>query len=252
MPRPGTHRRPAERLSRVTCPAWNLDLASIRRARTELRKAKTQASNFAPALSLFARTLSLEWVLLGRTETELLREAEKLAKEAIDLDPFDASGYRELGRAALFLYGPDASLEHFFAAERLAPHHADILADSADTLVHNSDIERASERMELALNLNPIPPDEYRWTAGGIRFYRGDYQQGLQMLRAMRQPEPASRLMAACAAMAGDSRATEQYRQQALSLHPDFTIEEWMRVMPQRSKEHQEKYVEALRLAGFK
>ena len=114
------------------------------------------------------------------------------------------SGYHELGRAVLFLYGPDASLEHHYAAERLAPHHADILADSADTLVHNSDIERAHERMELALNLNPIPPDEYRWTAGGIRFYRGDYELGLQMLRGMRQPEPASRLMAACAAMAGD------------------------------------------------
>ena len=90
--------------------------------------------------------------------------------------------------------------------------------------MHNSDIDRAHERMELALNLNPIPPDEYRWTAGGIRFYRGDYELGLQMLRGMRQPEPASRLMAACAAMAGDHRAAERYRVQALSLHPDFTI----------------------------
>jgi tetratricopeptide (TPR) repeat protein len=191
-------------------------------------------------------------VLLGRSEPELLKEAEKIAKEAIDLDPFDASGYHELGRTVLFLHGPDASLEHHYAAERLAPHHADILVDSADTLLHNSDIDRAHARMELALNLNPIPPDEYRWTAGGIRFYRGDYDLGLQMLRGMRQPEPASRLMAACAAMAGDARAARQYREQALSLHPDFTITEWMRVMPQRAKEHQEKYVEALRLAGFK
>src|SRR5690606_17200986 len=139
-------------------------------------------------------------------------EAERLAKEAVDLDPFDASGHRELGRAALFLYGPGASLEHYFTAERIAPHHADILADSADTLVHHSDIALAGERMDLALALNPIPPDEYRWTAGAISFFRGDYQGGLQMLRAMRQPEPASRLMAACAAMAGDRRATERYR----------------------------------------
>jgi tetratricopeptide (TPR) repeat protein len=230
----------------------SLDLASVRRARAALRKARLQAPAFAPALSLFARTLSLEWVLLGRSEPELLREAETVAKEAIDLDPFDASGYHELGRTVLFLHGPDASLEHHYAAERLAPHNADILVDSADTLLHNSDLDRAHERMELALNLNPIPPDEYRWTAGGVRFFRGDYEQGLQMLRGMRQPEPASRLMAACAAMAGDRRAAEQYTRRAMSLHPDFTIEKWIRVLPQRAKEHQEKYVEALRLAGFK
>jgi tetratricopeptide (TPR) repeat protein len=191
-------------------------------------------------------------VLLGRSDPELLKEAEKVAKEAIDLDPFDASGYHELGRTVLFLHGPDASLEHHFAAERLAPHHADILVDSADTLLHNSDVDRAHERMELALHLNPIPPDEYRWTAGGVRFFRGAYEQGLQMLRGMRQPEPASRLMAACAAMAGDRRTAEHYALQAMSLHPDFTIAKWMGVMPQLAKEHQEKYVEALRLAGFK
>lgn len=230
----------------------NLDRVNLRKAYSALKRAKSLATNFAPASSLLARTLSLEWVLLGRPDPARLVEAERLAKEAIEQDPFDASGYRELGRAALFLYGPEASLEHFYNAERYAPHHADILADSADTLVHNADIEPAHKRMDLALSLNPIPPDEYRWTAGAIRFFRGEYQEGLQMLRAMRQPEPASRLMAACAAMAGDKPASDRYREQALSLHPDFTIGEWMRVMPQRGREQSQKYVEALRLAGFK
>ncbi len=53
------------------------------------------------------------------------------------------------------------------------------------------------------MRLNPIPPDEYLWTLGGINFFRGRFDEALANLSQMRNPEPAYRLMAAAAAMAG-------------------------------------------------
>lgn len=229
-----------------------LDLAHIRRAKNVLRDCTMLAKEFAPAYALLARAHSLEWVLLGRLERDLLEQAHALARKAVDIDPLDASGHRELARVSLFLHGTEESLHHYRAAEALAPHNADILADSADTLVHHSDIEGAHERMEIALQLNPMAPDEYRWTAGAIRFLRGEFGSALAMLRSMREPDPAARLMAAAAAMAGKAESAAHYREMELSAHPGFTIADWLTVVPLKDRRHIDLYVEGLRKAGFR
>ena len=146
----------------------------------------------------------------------------------------------------------DQSLAHMSMAAELAPNHADVLADYADTLVHNSDFAAAQEKMETAMRLNPVPPDEYLWTLGGINFFRGRWEEALRHLNQMRNPEPALRLMAAAAAMAGQLDLARRYRLQALKLQPDFTTARWVSRMPQRDPADVDLYIEALRKAGFK
>jgi hypothetical protein len=67
----------------------------------------------------------------------------------------------------------------------------------------------------------------------------------------MRNIEPALRLMAASAAMAGHMDLARKYRQQALELQPDFLIARWIARVPQRDPADVDLYIEALRRAGF-
>lgn len=228
------------------------DLPRVRKARKSFRVSSELAPDLAMAESSMARSYVVEWVLRSGVDNALLDKARLHAERAVSLDPFDGNGYRELGRAALFVGDLDESLRQFAQAERYSPNHADVLADYADTLAHNSDFSAARSRMEAALLLNPIPPDEYWWTIGGINYFEGLWQDAIAALQRMKNHEPALRLMAAAAAMAGDKEQARLFRLRALSLQPDFTIAGWVRRMPMRNPADVDLYIEGLRRAGFK
>ncbi len=228
------------------------DLPRVRKARKSFRVSSELSPELAMAEHSMARSYVVEWVLRSGADNTLLDKAKLHAERAISLDPFDGNGYRELGRAALFVGDLDESLRQFSQAERYAPNHADVLADYADTLAHNSDFEAARSRMEAALLLNPIPPDEYWWTLGGIHYFEGQWQDAISALQRMKNQEPALRLMAAAAAMAEDKEQARQFRIRALQIQPDFSIVDWVRRMPMRNPADVDLYIEGLRRAGFK
>ncbi len=228
------------------------DLPRVRKARKSFRVSAELAPELAMAEHSMARSYVVEWVLRSGADHTLLDKAKLHAERAIALDPFDGNGYRELGRAALFVGDLDESLRQFSQAERYAPNHADVLADYADTLAHNSDFEAARSRMDAALRLNPIPPDEYWWTLGGIDYFEGHWQDAIAALQRMKNQEPALRLMAAAAAMADDKEQARQFRVRALQIQPDFSIVDWVRRMPMRNPADVDLYIEGLRRAGFK
>ncbi len=228
------------------------DLPKIRRGRKSLRLAREIDPEQASIESALARSYVVEWVLRAGSDRSLLDKARLHAERAVAIDPNDGTAYRELGRAALFDRDLDLSLEHMERAAQLAPHHADVLADYADTLVHNSQHVAAQAKIEEAIRLNPVPPDEYHWTFAGVAFLRGRFEETLGHLNQMRNPEPAMRLMAAAAAMAGQHELARKCRMQVLEQQPDFSIMRWTSRMPQRSPNDVELYIEALRRAGFR
>lgn len=230
----------------------SFDLPKVRRGRKSLRLARDIDPGQASIESALARSYVVEWVLRSGSDRSLLDKARLHAERAVAIDPYDGTAYRELGRAALFDRDLDLSLEHMERAAQLAPHHADVLADYADTLVHNSQHVAAQEKIEEALRLNPVPPDEYHWTFAGVSFLRGRFEEALGHLNRMRNPEPAMRLMAAAAAMAGQPELARKSRMQVLEQQPDFSIMRWVSRMPQRSPNDVELYIEALRRAGFR
>jgi DNA-binding SARP family transcriptional activator/TolB-like protein len=230
----------------------SFDLPRVRKARKSFRFSTELAPELAMAESSLARSYVVEWVLRAGADNALLDKAKLHAERAVHLDPLDGNGYRELGRAALFVGDLEESLRQFSQAERFSPNHADVLADYADTLAHNSDFVRARERIEAALLLNPMPPDEYWWTLGGIEFFQGRFEEAVTILSRMKNQEPGFRLLAASAAMAGDASLARQYRLRSLAYQPDFTIAGWVRRMPMRNAVDVDLYIEGLRRAGFK
>ena len=249
------HLRDATAYAHYLSGRFNLrsfDLPMIRRARKSFRMATVIEPEYANVQSALARSYIVEWVLRSGSDRSLLDRARLHAERAVALDPTDGTGYRELGRAALFVGDLDESVEHLEMASALSPNHADILADYADTLAHNSDWVGAESRIETALRLNPLPPDEYWWTLGGIRFFQHRWEDAMVALQKMKNIDPALRLMAAAAAMAGQLETAHKYRVRALELQPDFKIASWLAKVPLRNQADYAPYLEGLRKAGFK
>lgn len=228
-----------------------LDLPSARRARQAFKTAVGLAPDFVPAISGLARTFQIEWLLLARGDGGLLAEAERLATRAIELDEEDARGYRERGICHLYARHYDACLEAYGQAEGLNPQHADLIADHADALVHASDPEGALVKIERAIELNPLAPDSYWWTAGGANYLVGNYQASIDAIARMRNRTPALQLRAASHAMLGEREAAADCVAQARDVHPEFSIAKWLSIVPFRDEQHIRHYEAGLRQAGF-
>lgn len=228
-----------------------LDLPSARRARQAFKTAIGLAPEFVPAISGLARTFQIEWLLLARGDGGLLAEAERLAARAIELDEDDARGYRERGVCHLYARHYDTCLEAYARAEELNPQHADLIADHADALVHASDPEAALLKINRAIELNPLAPDSYWWTAGGANYLVGNYQASIEAIDRMHNRTPALQLQAASHAMLGERDAAASCVEQAREVHPEFSIARWLSIVPFKDERHIRHYEEGLRLAGF-
>ncbi len=229
----------------------NLGLPDIRRARKEFRAALNHSPYFAPALSGIARTYSREWLITARGDAQLLKEAEKHANKAIAAGQDMVGGYRELGVAKMLLGGIDESVEALELAETLSPHYADVTADYADTLVHASKPGLALEKIEKAIELNPLSPDVYLWTAAGASYCLEEYEQALSYIERMADRGLANRLSAASWAMIGDQKRAKSFVRKARETNPDFDVDTWLTAVPFKEQWQKDHYRDGLRKAGF-
>jgi DNA-binding SARP family transcriptional activator/TolB-like protein/Tfp pilus assembly protein PilF len=228
-----------------------LDLPNVRRARREFKAAISSCPDFVPAISSLARTYQREWLLMARGDSELLGESERLARASIEIDPDDARGYRELGNCTLFAGRFDECLSAFELAEQRNPQHADLLADLADALSHACEPAAALEKITKAIDLNPLCPDHYWWAAGGANFHLQRYADAMECMTRMRDQSPAYRLLAASSGMLGNREQAAKYVRKTKDIHPDFSVNGWLSILPIRDPEFAHRYEQGLREAGF-
>lgn len=228
-----------------------LTLPNLRRARKEMKAVLQDSANFGPALSSLARTYSEEWLLTARGEMDLLKSAETFALRAIQTNSDMADGYRELGVAKLLQGALDESVETLQLAETLSPHYADIIADHADALAHSSRLDTACQTIERAIELNPISPDSYLWTAAGACYGLGRFEAALGYIDRMADGSLADRLAAASWAMLGHRDKAQVFVKSARETHPEFDVENWLSIVPIKEKWHKDIYREGLKKAGF-
>ncbi|NLS06320.1 tetratricopeptide repeat protein [Rhizobium sp. P32RR-XVIII] len=226
-------------------------LPDVRRARNAFRETLKMRSDFAPALAGLSRTYAWEWVLTARGEAELLVQAEETAKRAVALEPELASAHRELGLSRLYVGDVDGSLEAFDRAEGLSPHLADAVCGYADALVHASRPADGLTKIEKAIQLNPICPDDYFWIAAGASYFLGQFRQAISYIDQMRDSSSAQRLLAASYAMAGDAAKARTHRRKAHELNPHFDLDKWLSVLPVKEQWQKDLYREGLLKAGF-
>ncbi|OCP35519.1 hypothetical protein [Ensifer sp. LC163] len=228
-----------------------LTLPNLHRARKEMKAVLQESANFAPALSSLARTYSEEWILTARGEADLLKSAETYALQAIETRSDMADGYRELGVAKLLQGALDESVETLQLAETLSPHYADIIADHADALAHCSRLDTACQTIERAIELNPISPDSYLWTAAGACYGLGRFEATLGYIDRMADGSLADRLAAASWAMLGHRDKAQTFVARTRQTHPEFDVDNWLSIVPIKENWHKDIYREGLKKAGF-
>ncbi|MBB5044611.1 hypothetical protein [Shinella fusca] len=229
----------------------NLALPDIRRARKSFREALQANAGFAPAIGGLARSYFLEWLVTARGDADLLRQAERHAEMAIRADERLPAGYRELGVVKLYARQFDDSAAYLDRAEALSPHYANVIASYADTLVQASRPDVGLQKIEHAIELNPLPPDEYFWTAAGASYSLGHYSQALDYIGRMKDRTPADRLSAASWSMLGDMKKARQFIRRTYEVHPDFDLDSWMAIVPFKEEWQRAHYYEGLKKAGF-
>ena len=229
----------------------SLDLRELRKGRKYLAAAAKRSPKFAPASSALARNYQLEWLLTARGDPDLLSQSEHHAQHAVEVDPYEARGFRELGFCSLYRKDFDLSIKNYEKAELLNPHYADIIADYADALVHDGQINKALEKINQAINLNPLCQDTYYWTLGAALYFIGRYTDAISALERMQDTAPVSRFLAAANALDGRLQEAGRHKSKAMEIYPDMTIEGWLRIVSLRDPQHIRHYQEGLKAAGF-
>lgn len=228
-----------------------LSLPAVRRARRVFRETLHASPGFAPALAGMARTLTTEWLLTARGDEDLLTAAEHRAMAAVRHNADFAAGYRELGVVQLYRGKLDESLEALSTAETISPHYADVLYSHADSLVHAAKPKDGLDKIKKAIELNPLCPDVYFWTAAGASYFLGEFETAVAYVGQMRDGRPADRLLAASWGMLGDKNKARSCRQRVLRDNPSFDLNRWLEVVPNRENWQRELYREGLIKAGF-
>ena len=187
----------------------------------------------------------------GQGDPELLRKAEVNARSAIESNPDIAYGYKELGMAKLYLGALDESLEALARAEELSPHYADAIYSFADALIHASRPMEGLAKIERAISLNPLGPDEYFWCAAGASYFVGAFDKAVSRIHNMSNQASAHRLLAASWAMLGDTKRAHHYRRKDREANPQFDLQKWLAVVPIKETWQKDMYREGLTKAGY-
>jgi len=225
-----------------------VDLPSVRRARKHLQRALKEAPEFARARAMLARTYSVEYLLLGRTDHGPLDAAVQNAQTAIEIDPGDPMPRRELGHALIYLGRLDDAVDHLASAADRGPHIADVLCTFGDSLVHVGRNAEAREMMDHALALNPLAPDLYHWISATSHFMLGDYESAKASIGKMSFPRSAGRIMAASEALLGNLEAAHRHRDRFMAENPDFSLENYAFPVRNPNRAH---LLGGMRAAGF-
>ena len=226
--------------------------ADILQARGLYNAALSADSRYARAISAKSRTLNLEWRYNWTSEPELaLSDSFDLARIAVELDGSDARGYGELGFAHLYRKENDAALSAYERAIQLNPNDADLMSDMADAMAHSGRSEDAIVQLQKAMKLNPFYPDQYIWNLGGAYFNLKRYEDTIITIKQMQNPTEGRRLLAASYAYLDQIVEAKAEVDRILAAHPNFDVDQWGSIQPDKFEEDSQHFFEGLVRAGF-
>lgn len=127
------------------------------------------------------------WLLLNLTKytkiyEETHREMERLARKALDIDPYDAEAYVLLAFATGLLGKSAESRAANDRALELNPGSADILNIAADSMAYQGKPVEGAEMCDRAFRLNPSHPNWYYLDCPGNYFFTGRYQDVIDIM----------------------------------------------------------------------
>ena len=199
-----------------------------------------------------SRTYNYDWRYSWTESSDVaLDKALDLARDAVSIDESDARGYAELGFVNLYRKRHRASIDAYQRSLTLNPNDADVMVEMADALAHAGRSEEAITQIEKAMRLNPFYPDLYLWNLGGAYFNLKQYEEAIETLERMHNPAEGRRLLAASHAHLGHLEEARQQAALVIEAHPDFSLQQWGTIQPDKNPDDTAHFVEGLKKAGL-
>ena len=221
-------------------------------AHTLYEKALQADPDYARAWAALSRTVNLNWRYSWADKSEgALDTALDYAQSAVKLDPTDARGFGELGFVHLWRKEHDASIGFYKRALSLNPNDADLMSDMADALAFVGQPTEAVTLLERATRLNPFYPDEYLWNLASAYYDLKDYDKAIETVLKMNNQTEGRRVLAASYAQLGRMEDARREAARHKEAHPEFSLERWSKVVPDRVEAQAQHFYEGLKKAGF-
>ena len=238
----------------------DLDAETFPRAGEYLDTAMHEDPGFAMAYAWAARWLSVK-IGQGWSESteDDAREAVRLAKRAIDLDPHDALALSTCGHLQSFLFHDyDSAVVYLTRAREVSPScaHAWIMSSATEGYLGRGD--EAVRMAEHALRLSPGGSNLYFFYSfkGMAHYVAGELDEAIKWARLseIEHPSFTSNLRGLCASLvaAGNLDEARDTAARLMAIEPDFRLEIYEQTrLPFKSPEMRGQFMNHLRLAGL-
>jgi len=228
---------------------------------TVLAKQKFQESialepEYAPAYAGLAGTYLQEaWLGWSKTPEQSIAKAMQYAQKCIALDETFSYAHATLGFIHLVLRQWDKATEKMEMAVSLNPNEADSVLGLAIVYRTVGRVEEALSLLEKAVSLNPMPPNWYLHEFGSCYRLMGRYEEAIAVNKRVLNRSPDylnSRLnLIVTYMMSGEEEAARKEAVEVLKQRPDFSIERFLKHFPYKDQKIIDGFRVDLRKAGL-
>ena len=212
---------------------------------------------YSSGYSLLARAHFMD-VLLGSSNSpkESLAKALELAQKAVAMDEFNPNNYDTLGYVFSLMRKQDQALVEFEKASELCPSCSDPYMYIGYIQYCMDETDKAIGSMQIALRLNPYPPNYYYVHFGNAYRHVGKYDEAISWYNKALQISPNVQnayvgLVTAYSLLGREEEARSAARE-LLRLSPKFSVEHYAKMLPYKNKEKVTRFADALLKAGMK
>jgi len=160
----------------------------------------------------------------GKAGSNPLSRARELAQRAIDLDPDEAYGYKAMHNVSWLMNDVPGSLAMGARAVKIAPHDTEALGDLGTRRFYSGDWEAGLALIRETFERNPAAPDAYRIPLVLDAYFHGRYVEAFDEARRIKLPDfiYTHVLVAISAAAAGRDQESAAAIRRILAIEPAF------------------------------
>ena len=183
-------------------------------------------------------------------------QATEAAKKALSLDPNYHKAHQLIGIIFLIRKEHEKAINELKRALTLNPNNERAYLNLGITYYFYGRPKEGINYINKSIKLNPRPPSDYYVNLGNAYTVNGEYEKAIEALKKGTKAEPNNLL--AHIGLAANYAALEREKEarveakEVLTLNPNFSVEEFIKVLPFKDPEFKKRYAEYLQKSGLK
>ncbi len=183
-------------------------------------------------------------------------QATDAAKKALALDPNYHKAHQLIGIIFLMRKEHEKAIDELKLAVILNPNNERAYLNLGMAYYFYGRPIEGIDYINKSIKLNPRPPADYYVQLGNAYTVAEEHEKAIEALKKGAKTEPSNLfahigLAANYAALERDKEARAEARE-ILTLNPNFSLEEFIKVLPFKDSEFQNRYAEYLQISGLK